>query len=231
MLLFILHQHLHTKTETASDFIIRTWKICQHSAVLHTAAFFGDFVFSVFGRKVNPVPRNFYISASTTVNLCPALCQPLTRLGIISVLPSLTSLPLKSSHSHTPLHLKQVNTHTRTASRLLIPGWFWIHDKEASLSLNIKVLHLWAYRHGSLPGSATLPACWLWVQPPRCSRNYWRTVSSQCSEQNLTVFTTIDCLGSAHFRCSEMLFSNGSVFDRKKTVWEMCNLATSSLWL
>lgn len=139
VLLFILYQHLHMKTEAAYDFIIRTWRICQHSAVLQTAAFCVDFVFTQCVWQKGEASKTLHLATFKSLhrqqfNLCPALCQPLTRLSIISVLPSLTSLPLKSSHSRTPLHLKQVSTHTRTASRLLTPGWFWIHDTEASLA-------------------------------------------------------------------------------------------------
>lgn len=71
VLFFILHQHLHMKTEAASDFIIRTWKICQHPAVLQTAPFFsGGFVFTQCVWKKGEASRilhlNLYIDNSLT---------------------------------------------------------------------------------------------------------------------------------------------------------------------
>lgn len=126
MLLFILHHRLRTKTEAASDFIVRTRKVRQRAAFLQTAAFPAAFVFArcvwqkgEAGETLHPA--TFKSLHRQQFNLCPALCRPLTRLSIISVLLSLTLLPLKSSRSHTPLRLKQVNAPTPT-SRLLTPG-------------------------------------------------------------------------------------------------------------
>lgn len=172
------------KTEAASYFI-PTGKICQFSAVLQTADFFSWFVFFFL--------RIFYLlrekgEASETLhratfeslhrqrfNLCPAHCQPLTRLRILSVLPSLTWLPLKSSHSHTRLCLKQVNTHILAASRTLTPDWLWIPDKEPSLWISKCCLfeHVGMTHVLVLRGSRQ--AGWLGVQPPWCGGSYWGT--------------------------------------------------------
>lgn len=157
-------------------------------------------------------------------NLCPAHCQPLTRLRILSVLPSLTSLPLKSSHSHTRLCLKQVNTHILAASRTLTPDWLWIPDKEPSLWISkccvfehVDMTHVlvlrgsrqagWESNHpdavgatGEQSGQNALSRTWQAL--PCCHWFYF------------------DRLCSAYFwRCSVMLYLDGSFTDRKKTAW------------
>lgn len=137
-------------------------------------------------------------------NLWPAHCQPLTRLRILSVLPSLTSLPLKSSHSHTRLCLKQVNTHTLTASRTLTPDWLWIPDKEPSLWISkgclfehVGMTHVLVLRGSNHPDvvGATGVIC--------------------CSSMLQLILRWL-----LRFLLLEM-FSDASFIDRKKTVWEL----------
>lgn len=94
-----------------------------------------SYLLSVFDRKVKPVklftlqhsnPRidNSLTFAQLSVSLWLASASSLfSRLWLRSL--------LKALYSHTPLRLKQANTHTLTAAVLLTPGWFGIHDKEA----------------------------------------------------------------------------------------------------
>lgn len=95
----------------------------KNQLLVKQAIFFFWCEFRIYqSRKVKPVKLHratFESLHPRRFNLCPAHCQPLTRLRVLSVLPSLTSLPLKSSRSRTRLHLKQVNTHTLTPSRIL----------------------------------------------------------------------------------------------------------------
>lgn len=192
VLLFILHQHLHKKTETASDFILRTWKICQHSAVTNSCIFWWFCIYSLClaerWSQWNSSPLNLCIDNSLTfaqlsVSLWIASASSLfSCLWLRSLLKALAHLLLCTWRRWTP-------TPARHHGSWLLAGSE--STTRRPLSLNIKVLHLWACRHDSRPGSARLPAGWLWGQPPRCGGNYWRTVRSECSEQNLTVFTTI----------------------------------------
>lgn len=232
------------KTEAASYFI-PTEEICQFSAVLQTADFF-FFIFFFFlrifyllrekGEAGETLHRATFESLHRQrFNLCPAHCQPLTRLRILSVLPSLTSLPLKSSHSHTRLCLKQVNTHILAASRTLTPDWLWIPDKEPSLWISkccvfehVGMTHVLVLRRSRQAG-------WESNHPDVVG------ATGEQSDQNALSRTwqALPCchwfyfvrLGSAQFwRCSVMLSLNDSFIDRRKTVWEMrtsVGLATS----
>lgn len=191
VLLFILHK----KTETASDFIVRTWKICQHSAVTNGCIFLMIlYLLIVFGRKVKPVKLfpshhlnlcidNSLTFAQLSVSLWLSSASSLfSRLWLRSLLKALAHLLLCTWRRWTPTPAQHHGSWVLAGSE---------STTRRPLSLNIKVLHLWACRHDSRPGSARLPAGWLWGQPPRCGGNYWRTVRSECSEQNLTVFNTI----------------------------------------
>lgn len=168
----------------------------------------------MYGRKVKSVKlstrQHLNLCIDNSLTLCPAHCHPLTRLAILSVLPALTLPPLKSSHSHTPPHLKQVNTRSAADS----DSWLVLKPWQGALSLNIKVLHLGACSHDSHPGPVRLHAgwspttlmCWERLENSQI-RAPWAELDSIYHRSMLPLI--FDCLGSASVTPS----SNGSVFD------------------